>query len=97
MYKCSIHILRPFKYNNTCELCDNILDKYKKRIIMVRKYFVTHEEVIYVFHEKYFITKIEKKKFNLSCVRILGAMECKNINFFPVVIHQNIYNNKSCS
>ena len=50
--KCSIHILRIFKYENTCELCDNILDKEKKVRIMVKKCFVLHEEVIYVFHEK---------------------------------------------
>ena len=37
--KCSIHGLRPFKYKNTCELCDNILDKYKRGRIMVKKCF----------------------------------------------------------
>ena len=34
-YKCSIHGLRTFKYKNTCESCDNILDKYQRVIIMV--------------------------------------------------------------
>ena len=49
--KCSIHGLRPFKYNNTCELCDKIFDKYNKGILMVKKCFVLHEEVIDVFHD----------------------------------------------
>ena len=26
--KCPIQELRTFNYKNTCELCDNILDKY---------------------------------------------------------------------
>ena len=34
-----MHILRPFKYNNTCELCDNILDKDNKGRLMVKKFF----------------------------------------------------------
>ena len=46
-----IHGLRPFKYNDTYELCDNIIDKDKKVILMVKKYFVIHEEVIDAFHE----------------------------------------------
>ena len=49
--KCLIHGLRPFKYNNMCELCDIITYKYKKGRIMVRKCFVLHEEVIDLFHE----------------------------------------------
>ena len=32
--KFSIHVLRPFKYNNTCELCYKIQDKYNMGIIM---------------------------------------------------------------
>ena len=28
--KLTIHGLRKVQYKNTCELCDNILDKYKK-------------------------------------------------------------------
>ena len=28
--KCSIHRLIPFKYNNTCDLCDTIQDKDKR-------------------------------------------------------------------
>ena len=46
----SIHGLRPFKYKNMCELCDNILDKDKKGILPAKKYFDLHEEVIDVFH-----------------------------------------------
>ena len=52
IYKCSIQVLRPFKYKNTCELCDNMQNKYKRGRIMVKKTFVLHEEVIGVFHEK---------------------------------------------
>ena len=52
IYKFSIHILKPFKYNNTFELCDIIFDKDKRGRIMVKKCFALHEEVIYVFHEK---------------------------------------------
>ena len=53
----SIHSLRPFKYKNTCELCDNMLDKDKKGRLMVKNFF---EEVIDVFHEKYNIAGIEQ-------------------------------------
>ena len=48
--KFSIHGLRKFKYNNTCELCDDILDKDKKVRLMVKICFL-HEEVIDVFYE----------------------------------------------
>ena len=34
--KCSIHGSIPFKYNDMCELCDNILDKDKRGMIMVQ-------------------------------------------------------------
>ena len=54
----SIHGLRPFKYKNKCEFCDNILDKDKRGRIMVNKFYVIHEEVIDVFHEKYYIPTI---------------------------------------
>ena len=33
-----IHGLRPFKYKNTCDLCDNIKYKYKIGRIMAKKY-----------------------------------------------------------
>ena len=35
--RCSIHGLRPFKYKNTCELCDNTQDKDKRGVVMVNK------------------------------------------------------------
>ena len=44
--KISIHGLGPFKYKNTCDLYDNILDKDKKGISVVKKCFVIHEEVV---------------------------------------------------
>ena len=46
-----MHGLRPFKYNNTCELCENIPYQYKKGRVMVDKCVVLHEEVIDIFHE----------------------------------------------
>ena len=74
--KCSINGLRPFKYNNICELCDIIPDKYKKSIIMLKKYFVLHEEVIDVLHEMFYTLTIENVSFHIAHVRILGSMEC---------------------
>ena len=47
-----MHGLRQFKYNNKCELCDDIQDKYKRGIIMTKKCFILHKKVIDVFHEK---------------------------------------------
>ena len=49
--KCSIHGLRTFKHKNMCELFDIIPDKDKKGIIMVKAFFVLHNEVIDVFHK----------------------------------------------
>ena len=76
VYKYWIHRLRPFKYKNTCELCDIIQDKYKRVRMISKKCFVLHEEVIYVFHEKNYIPTIEKLSFNLAHVSILGSTEC---------------------
>ena len=73
---CLIHILIPFKYKNTCELCDKIIDKYNKGRLMVKKCFVLHEEVIDVFNEKSYIPIIEKLSFHLYHIRIIGSMEC---------------------
>ena len=96
--KCSIHSLRPFKYKNMGELCDKKLDKDKKGRLMAKKGFVLHEEVIDVFHEKYYIPTIEKVSFHLAHVRILGSMEygktrndcfhgntLKILNFFKIL------------
>ena len=54
----SIHGLRPFKYKNIWDLCDNILDKHKKDRLILKKCFVIREEVIDVFHEKDYIPTI---------------------------------------
>ena len=43
--KCLIHGLRPFKYKNTGELCDNIPDKIKERYINGGEMFSPHEEL----------------------------------------------------
>ena len=72
-----IHVLRPLKYNNMYDLCDNILDKYKREEIMVNKSFVIHEEVIDIFHENFHIPTIEKLSFYLGRFRIVGSMECE--------------------
>ena len=56
--KWSIHILIPFKYNNTCDLCDTILYKDKRGVKMVKTCFFFHEEVIDVFHDKFYISTI---------------------------------------
>ena len=58
--KISINSLRPFKYKNTCELCDNIIDKEKKGRLMAKANIFLREEVIYVFYEKYYIPTKEK-------------------------------------
>ena len=84
IYKCSVHRLIPFKYNNTCELCDNIPDKENIERIMVKKFFALRDEVIDVFHDKFYIPTIEKLAFYIVCVRIFGSMECgKTKNDFP--------------
>ena len=49
---CSIQGLIPFKYNNTCDLCDRIQDKYKRGRITVKKCFALCKKFIDVFHEK---------------------------------------------
>ena len=45
---------------------------------MVNKCFVLYEEVIDLFHEKYYIPTIEKLSIYLACVIILGSMEFGN-------------------
>ena len=40
--KFSIHGLRPFKYNNTCDRCDNTEDKVKRSKKMIKKCFDIH-------------------------------------------------------
>ena len=67
-----IHGLIPFKYKNTCALCDKIPEKENRGRITVKKCFVIHEGVINVFHEKYYIPTIEKLSFHLDRVRILA-------------------------
>ena len=46
---------------------------------MMKKYFVLHEEVIYVFLENYHIPTIEKLSFHLAHVRIIVSMEFGNL------------------
>ena len=53
IYKCLIHVLRHFKYKNTCELCDNILDKDKKVRLLVKKCFFIREKFRDIYHKKY--------------------------------------------
>ena len=56
IYKCYFHGLIPFKYKNTCELCDKIQDTNKIVIIMVNYCSVFHDEVFDVFHKNYIPT-----------------------------------------
>ena len=92
MSKCSIHGFIPFKCKNMFELCDIILEKDKRGIIMAKKCFVFHEEDIYVFHRKFYIPKIENLSFNLDHVRILGSMECGNTRKdFYALMHKKRY------
>ena len=49
--------------------------------------FVLHQEVMDVFHEKYYIPTIEKLTFHLDHVSNIGSMECgKTRNYF---LHDN--------
>ena len=56
-------------------MCDHIQDKDKCGRLVVKKYFVLHEEVIDFFHDKIYIPTIEKLSFDLDHARILGSME----------------------
>ena len=71
-----IHGLRPFKYNNMCDLCNNIQDNHNREKIMAKKCFLLHKEVIDVLHEIFYIPTIEKLSFHLSRAMFLGSMEC---------------------
>ena len=94
--KSSIHRLRPFKYKNTCELCDKIIYKDKKGRIMVKKCFALHKEVIDVFLEKKIESHYITIQFNLARVRILDSIECgKTINYcFRENASKSIYKDK---
>ena len=84
----------------THDLCDKILDKDNKGVLRVKKYSVIHEEVVDLFHKKYYITTIRKISFHIARVRILDSMEygktrndCFHINAFYFLflnIMQNI-------
>ena len=76
IFKCLIHGLIRFKHKNMCDLCDIIPKKDKKGKIMVKKYFVLHEGIIYFFHEKIFIPTTEKLAFHIAHFVILGSMDC---------------------
>ena len=68
--------LRPFKYKNTCDLCDKIFDKDNRGRITANKYSDICEKVIYVFHEKCYIPTIETPSFYLDYFSIISSMEC---------------------
>ena len=55
---------------------------------MVKKYFILHEEVIDVFHEKMYIPTLEKISFDLANVSIIGSMEFGNTRnyFFTIML-----------
>ena len=82
--KYSIQGLRPFIHKNMCELCDIIPDKDKKGIIMVKKCFVLHEEVIDVSHEIFYIPTIEKLSFHLAHISFTFHGNFRGFPAFPV-------------
>ena len=43
---------------------------------MVKKFYVLHEEMIDVFHKKYYTLTIEKLSFHIAHFRIRGSMGC---------------------
>ena len=64
-----------------CDLCDIIINKYKKGIIIVKKYF-SFMRKLYMSFMIFLVPTIEKLSFHLSHVRILGSMEWgKNRNY----------------
>ena len=56
--KCSNHGLRSFKYKNIFELFYLTQDKDKRGKVMEKKSFVLHKRVIYVIHNRFYITTI---------------------------------------
>ena len=94
-----IHLLIPFKYNNTCELCNNIQYKDKRVIVTAKKYFALQEEFIDVFYDKFYISTIKKLSFHISRFSIIGSMEFrKTINdcFHDNASNINIKLNNGC-
>ena len=77
-----MHGSRPFRYKNTCELCDIIQDKEKRGKIMTKKCFVLHEEVIGVFHNKFYIPTIENCYFILI---VLGFLVQWNVGRLEMI------------
>ena len=95
MFKISIYGLRPFKYNNTCELCDKILNRDKRGIIMVNKYFALHEEDMDVFHDKLYIPTIEKCHLVFLMSGFLAQWNVRRIEVIvSVTMYQKIYKAK---
>ena len=78
--------LRAFKYNNKCELCDNILEKDKRVIIMVKKFFVLQEEVIYIFHEKITFPQYKNRHFIFL---VSGLLVQWNLGILETIFHDN--------
>ena len=71
--KCLIHGLIPFKYKNTCDLCDNIPDKYKKGRLMVNKVlFIVRK--LYMSFMKKLHSHNRKMSFHIDHVRILCSI-----------------------
>ena len=83
--------MRPFKYNNTCDLCDTILDKDNKGILMAKKCFVLKTEVIDVFHEKYYIPTIENCHFILLVSGLLVQWNAERLEMIVSTLMHQIY------
>ena len=75
-----------------CELCDNILDKYKEDKLTVNKCFVIHEEVIDVFNEKYYIRTIEKCHFIFLVAGFLVQLNVERLEMIvsTLIMHKTI-------
>ena len=71
------------------ELCDIILDKGKIVIIMAKKCYFLHEQVLYVFHEKIYIPTIENCHFLLLVSVFFVQLDLVKLEMiFSMVIHQ---------
>ena len=91
IYKFLIQVLRPFKYNNTCELCADILDKDNRGRIMVKKCFFLNEKVIDIFHEFFTSPKYKSCHFILLMSGLLVQWNVGRLEIIVSTIMYQIY------
>ena len=70
-----MHELRPFQYNNTCNLCSNIQDIRIEKQLWKSNVFLLTRKLSMSFMKLFHIPTIEKLSFHIAHVRILGLME----------------------